>query len=364
MAGKRSSRVSKTSSRTSRKTGSRRRPLNIAIVGCGGMGRYHAGKLASLKEVRVTALCDVVKSRTQDYIKEFFSAQTPRPKTYTDYARMLRAEKLDGVVLVTPHTLHYTQARAALEKGIHVLCEKPMVTDAEQARALICLSEESGCQLGIAFQAPASREYAYIRNLLQRGDLGEIQMVQAHVAQNWLELSKGTWRQDPELSGGGELYDSGAHMLNAMMWLVDNPVERVFAMMDYRGAKVDINATVSIRFANGVLGSIACMGDSCLPTESGISLYGTKGAIKTSIWGGMLEHYNAKRERVKYPYMPYPDSHVDENFVQAILGHDELRCPPRYGLLLAELMDAVYESVETGQPVTVQHRGRPARRKK
>ena len=329
--------------------------LRVAIVGCGGMGAHHALNLFDIPEVRVTALCDVAKSKMNRYVKKFFAPRDVKPALYADYGKMLAAETLDAVSIVTPHTTHYPQARAALEAGLHVLSEKPIVTNTEHARELVTLAARKKRVLAIAFQAPVTPEFAYAANIIRRGELGPLQIVNTFVAQDWFRPMVGTWRQDPKHSGGGQLYDSGAHMLNSMMWLVDSPVKRVFAIVDNCGTKVDINGTVSVLFENGCLGSVACVANTTLPIDSGLTLYGTKGTIKTGIWGESLEHYDATGQRVRYPFVPYEPLTPQRNFVDAILGHDELRCPGRFGILLAELMDAVYESVATGLPVDVKH---------
>lgn len=331
------------------------RRLRLALVGCGGMGQHHARSLLGISEVQVVALCDIIKSRCLSFCKQFFGPKGFKPSVYTDFYKMIARESLDAVLLVTPHALHYPHAKAALQKGIHVLSEKPMVTDAAQARELVALAESRQHLLAIAFQAPVSAEFAYIAELIRSGTLGRIELVDAHVAQQWKTFTKGTWRQDPKLSGGGQLYDSGAHMFNAMMWLVNSPVKRVFAMADRCGTKVDINGTVSLVFENGCLGSVACSGNATVPGDTGVTLFATEGTIKTGIWGEKLEHFDKAGNKILYPYVPYKTVPPERNFVDAILGRDTLRCPGRYGILLAELMDAIYESIKTGHPVDVRH---------
>lgn len=345
-------RSKRTSSRLKSPTG---RQLRFALVGCGGMGRYHARSLLGIPEIEVAALCDIVKGKCLSVRREFFGPKGIEPAVYTDFHKMIARESLDAVLLVTPHTLHYPHAKAALQKGIHVLSEKPMVTNTAQARELVDLAEACKRLLAVAFQAPVSAEYSYIAELIRSGALGTIELVDAHVAQQWVRISNGTWRQEPKFSGGGQLYDSGAHMLNAMMWLVNSPVKRVFAMADRCGKKVDINATVSVLFENGCLGSVACSGNATMRGDTGVTLFATEGTIKTGIWGEKLEHFDKSGEKVLYPYVPYKTVPPERNFVDAILGRDTLRCPGRYGILLAELMDAIYESVENGHPVDVRH---------
>jgi predicted dehydrogenase len=334
--------------------------LKIALVGCGAMGHVHANWMVDVPEMEVVALCDASKDAIKRINHAVFEAKKLKPKQYTSFDKLLDTEQLDGIILVTPHTLHYPQITKALEHGVHVLTDKPMVTDAEHARKLTALQRETGLVLGVAFNAPHSAEYPYIKNVLTRGELGEIQLVDAYVCQNWLHWTRGTWRQNPSLSGGGMLYDSGAHMLNAMMWLVDSPVKRVYAMFDYRDSKVEINSVATIAFENGCMGSIACTGNAVYGIDSKLRLYGTTGTITTGVWGRELEHYRGETDLVKYPYVPYEFVSPPQNFVNAILGRDEILIPPRFGILLAELMDALYESGETGVPVDVRHREKPA----
>jgi predicted dehydrogenase len=245
-----------------------------------------------------------------------------------------------------------------------VLCEKPLVTRVEQARELVALARKRKRLLGIAFQAPVSPEYAYIRDVLRRGELGQIEMIDAFVAQGWLNLTKGTWRQKPEQSGGGQLYDSGAHLFNGMLWLIESPVERVFAMVDNWGTPVEINGTLSIRFANGVLASVAVPGNARGPCETGLHIYGSKGTIKTGIWGLELKHYDGDNQQIQYPFVPYEPLTPTQNFIDAIRGNDTLRCSPEMGIRLAELMDAVYESVRTQMPVDIAQDSSPRRKRR
>src|SRR5439155_841306 len=109
----------------------------------------------------------------------------------------------DGVVLVTPHTLHYPQAKAALEQGLHVLVEKPMVTSSEHAYDLWKTVKRTKKLLGITFQSPYTAEFGYLAKARDAGKLGKVQLIAGWVAQDWLRFTTGTWRQQPKLAGGG-----------------------------------------------------------------------------------------------------------------------------------------------------------------
>src|SRR5439155_1420158 len=146
----------------------------------------------------------------------------PEAAEYDSFDALLKSppSNLDAVVLVTPHTLHYPQAKSALEHGLHVLTEKPMVTSSDHAYDLWRTASRAKKLLAITFQAPYTPEFHYLAQQRDAGNLGKIQLISGSLSQEWLKGTTGKWRQDPSLSGGGMMYDSGAHLLNAFMWLL------------------------------------------------------------------------------------------------------------------------------------------------
>ena len=331
---------------------SKNKRIRVGLVGCGGIARGHARALLEQREVNVTAICDPIKSHIAAYQREIFKPAGQEPKAYSSFARMLTGGRLDAVVLCTPHTLHHEQIMSALDRGLHVLVEKPMVTDSGHSREVVRKAQSTHLVVAIAFQGSCSPEFAYIQNAIRRGVLGELQVVDTFVAQNWQRATAGTWRQKPALSGGGQLYDSGAHMLNALLAFVDAPPAEVFACIDHRGTDVDINAVVSVRFANGCLGNLTCLGNAVAMLHD-VTVYGTEGIVRTGVGGGRLEHYDAEGKLIRYPHVPYEPQTPVSNFVHAIQGRDEVRVGPRRGLAMSELMDAIYESAKRGERVAI-----------
>jgi predicted dehydrogenase len=268
---------------------------------------------------------------------------------------MLRAlaGQLDAVVLVTPHTLHYTEARAALEAGINVLVEKPMVTSSEHAYDLWRTVERTGKKLAIAFQAPYSAEYRYLAAERDAGRLGLIQLVSGFSNQAWRHLSQNTWRQDPALSGGGFIYDTGAHLLNAMMWLMNDPVVEVGCFYDNLLTPVDIDAAIMVRFKSGAMGSIGMCGNGAV-FHNQIVLQTDRLLVQTRAHGGELEITSAAGKIYPHvPELPEGMATAHANFTNALLGREPLLCGVRYGVLLSALMDALYESGKSGRIVKV-----------
>jgi predicted dehydrogenase len=325
--------------------------VRIGVIGCGGMSRHH-GKIfrSSVPEASIVALAEPDGANLERYVKEVFADGQDLPRTFHDHKAMLNDAELDGVVIVSPHAYHYQQTVDAMDAGCHVLLEKPMVINTPDAIKLIAHAKAKNKTISVAFPGPFSREFQYIRALIASGGLGEIYLVTGVCAQPWIKPVGGTWRTVPELSGGGNLYDSGAHMFNAMLYLTNLSALEVFAFVDNKDQAVDVIASVSLRLSGGALGSAAVSGDSTV-FEQGIYIHGTKGSIKTSIYGGSLEHWDGA-EKLKYPVVP-PTSSLQQNFVDCIRGRAQTPSPPILGLRQARLMDAIYESARVNAPVKV-----------
>ncbi len=223
--------------------------FHFAIVGCGNMAHWHAQELGKIPDVKVVALVDPVPARTAEFRQKYFSdaAEFNSIESLLADGRV----KVDAVNLVTPHAQHWPQARMALDHGLHVLTEKPMVTSVEHAYDLWRRVKATGKLLGITYQAPYSAEFGYLAELRDGGRMGKVQTISGWVAQNWLNGTANTWRQDPELAGGGMMFDTGAHLFNAVMWLMNEPVVEVGCFYDKCSSKVDINGVAIARSRAG-----------------------------------------------------------------------------------------------------------------
>jgi len=326
--------------------------IRVGIIGCGSMSRYHGKEWTKLSGTRVAALCDPSAEMLARYQREVFDPVDQKPPVFADYRKMLATVELDAVTIVTPHTQHFDQTTTALHAGCHVLLEKPMVTSTADARKLIAHAKRKRRVLSIAFPQAFTPEFAYVRDQFARGNLGNVVAVDGYITQNWNRNQRGTWRQDPKLSGGGFAYDSGAHLFNAMLYLPNLRARQVFALVDNRGARVDINTAAILRYENGAFGTATSNGDD-VRFEDGIYVSTTTGSVRTSFYGGRLEHWDAKGKLIRYPAVkPVPTMH--ENLADCIRGRAETPCPPIWGLRQSLLMDALYKSAHTGKPCNVE----------
>jgi predicted dehydrogenase len=323
--------------------------IRIGIIGCGGMARFHGRRFREVQGVEIVGLADPNPDNMARFVRDVFP-DGGAPPTFFDHRDLIRDVAMDGVVIVTPHAHHFAQAVDAVRAGCHVLVEKPMVIATEDALALIAEAERHQRIVSVAFPGPFSEEFQYIRELVARGELGELQLVTGVCTQDWLSHVKQTWRTELELSGGGNLYDSGAHMFNGMLFLTGLSAREVYASVDKKDQEVDVVATVTIRFDNGALGTAAVTGNAPV-MEQGIYIQGTLGSVKCSIYGGSMEVWLG-REKVKYPAVPATTT-PQQNFVDCIRGVATTPSPPLLGLRQARLMDAIYASADARRAVEV-----------
>jgi predicted dehydrogenase len=324
--------------------------VRIGLIGCGSMARYH-GRIFTqqVPEAEIAALVDPSEANLTRFVSEIFPGGAA-PPTFDNYQTMLAEVPLDAVMIISPHAYHFQQAMDAIDAGCHVLVEKPMVIRTADAQALIAHAQEHDRVVSVAFPGPFTCEFQYIRNLIASGDLGEIYLINGICSQPTLKAIRGTWRIQHDMAGGGNLYDSGAHMFNAMLYLTGLSVTEVFAFVDNKGEDVDVIASLALRFTGGALGSAVVSAASTV-FEQGIYIHGTKGSVKTSIYGGSMDVWLGP-DKVKYPAVPETTS-LQQNFVDCIKGRAATASPPLLGLRQARLMDAIYESAEKGAVVQV-----------
>jgi len=330
--------------------------IRVAMLGTGGIaGKHVRSFLPRAGEVEIVAGCDVSEHAVNGFWDRVLDPAAVRPPAFTDEATMYAAVKPDAVVICTPHTLHFEQGMRALENHCHVLMEKPMVTDAAHAYTIRDKWKESGKVFIVGYNTPCSPEFHYIREQIRQNTLGKLELVSGFLFQGWLKATMGMWRQKPELSGGGQAYDSGAHLLNSVCWSIESPIAEVHAFIDNVGSPVDINSAINIRFENGVLAAIA-IGGNC-PTSSAYLTFGFSGGrINVDGWGATWMEVHKGRDRVKYPNVPGEAQSPADNFIDAILGRVEPRATPDAGIIHSELMDAIYESARTSRPAKPKRR--------
>jgi predicted dehydrogenase len=324
----------------------------IGILGCGGFAGAHARRLKTVSEVQIAALADVSGEKIQGLIQRRLQDYAPSPALYTDPEKMFREARLDGVVIVTPHVLHCQQTIRAMDAGCHVLVEKPMVLNAKEAAQLAEKVRTTGRKVVVGYNPPYTAAFQYLRQVIRGGQLGRLQLVNGYISQNWKKLTAGSWRQDPAASGGGQAFDSGAHLLAGICWAVGARPDEVFALIDRQDTRVDINAAVTARFAGGVMASVAIGGDCLSDGTHSVYLF-EGGKVEIDGWGGQWVRAFRGNEALADTPSGGVEPAPDGNFVDVLHGRAEPVCTVDDGLRMAQLMDALYESARTGNPAEV-----------
>lgn len=328
-------------------------PIRVGIVGCGGMARYHLERMLKQQDTtKIVAMCEPSLESYTTAAQMFSDAGLDVPPNQPDWLHFLPEykDKLDAVLIVSPHVYHHEQTKSCLEAGLDVLLEKPMVMNAEEARDLIATRDRTGRLLVVAFPGSLSPQIRTAVELIRSGEFGTILNINAMVWQNWNSGTVGTWRQQPELSGGGFLFDTGAHMLNTVTDLVGENFVEVAAWMDNRNRAVDILAVVIGRLESGTLVTMNACGEST-GFGSDIRLFCTQGIIRAGIWGEYLEVQRAGEDSLRQVAVP-ASSGVWEQFLAVQRGDVLNPSPPEVGLRMALLWDAIKASAaQNGAPV-------------
>ncbi len=328
-------------------------PVRVVMIGCGGMARYHLRQmLREPQTTQIVALCEPSEEQFTATSRLFEEAGQPVPPNQPDLTKLLETFELDAAFIITPHAFHFEQTKACLEAGLDVLLEKPMVMNAQEALELIETRNRTGKLLVVAFPGSLSPQIRQASAWLRSGKLGNLLSISATVWQNWGPATVGTWRQEPSLSGGGFLFDTGAHMLNTVVDLAGEEFSEVAAFLDNHGRAVETLGVVIGKLKSGALVSLHACGEAIPSCASNIYVFSQKAILRTGIWGEFLEIQREKEERFHKVRVP-SSTGVWEQFLAVRQGNLPNPCPPEVGLRMARLYDAIRESAaRNGQVVS------------
>lgn len=342
--------------------------VRIGLIGCGNIAPLHVRSLLPLSNVEISALADPNAANVAALQAEFPALKAA--KVFSSHQEILEAD-IDGVVIMTPHSLHYQQIHDALQAGKHVLTEKPFVVQPTQARELIALARENGKILMVSYQVARLWQYRYARQQIASGALGEILFYSSQITQHWGRF--GGWRHTPTMSEGGMLVDTGSHFVDLMLYLTAMKPEMVTAFgqseadmpiddpLRTQQAAVDLITGAVLQFNGGRIATLGVVGRG--PTLWNITIVGTKGTIEF-IDRDQIRHIASnnyegwigteRRNLVPLTEAGKPAPTPDEEFVMAMQQGDLSVADAQRGLVVAQLTQSILESVrEGGKPIPV-----------
>ncbi|MCL4545307.1 MAG: Gfo/Idh/MocA family oxidoreductase [Chloroflexi bacterium] len=345
--------------------------LRVGIAGTGGIARsVHIPGLKKLSDrVEIVSAFDIAADRVKKTAQEFGI-----PHSFTDFDAMLSGPALDAVVICTPPSSHAPLAVKAFAHGLHVLCEKPVSVNATGALQIVEAAKRAKRVLMVGFQHRFSRPEKTLKRAIDDGALGEIYYARAQSLRRRGIPGWGVFGSK-ELSGGGPMMDIGVHVLDQTVYLLGNPTPvTVFGMTYQKIAnrpgfnsfgpwdpttfETEDFATAQVRFANGLTLLLeASWALNIGQSMHNVLLCGTRGGAELT----PLKIYTEQHGMLFNMELPEgvfrgPDSSQDEkiaHFVDCIQHGTTPIVTPSEILNVALILDAVYESAQTGKSVDI-----------
>jgi len=342
----------------------------IAVIGTGWWAtEAHLPAIKAHTDADIAAICDTRPERLELAAKTYEVEQT-----YSDYNEMLAQEKLDGVIVVTPHATHYEITRDCLEHDLHVLLEKPMTLYASDAKYLVDIAKERQRELIIGYPYHYYAPITKAREIIQSGELGSIQYVTCSFSSHVFNFLNGSVTSDvspthftiqgpgqdynnPDLMGGGEGHLQITHSAAMMFFLTGLRAKKVHAMMHNHGLAVDLVDTMVVEFEDNALGMVGGTGNAGKNYRLALAIYCEDGCFvaDTMTRTGIIRRPDGSEEdlfaslsktkgkgrlrnRKEYP--------TTRNFIEVILGREENGSPAEVGWRTVELLDAAYRSAK------------------
>ena len=362
--------------------------VQIGIVGCGGIANQkHLPSLTACSDrAEIIAFCDIIEERAVA-AKEKYG--TPDAKVYTDYKEMMKNEDIEVVHVCTPNVAHCPITVAAFEAGKHVLCEKPMAHNTEDAQKMIDAWKKSGKKFTIGYQNRFRDDTQTLHASCEAGELGEVYFAKAHAIRR---RAVPTWGVFPNkaLQGGGPLIDIGTHALDITLWMMDNykpvsvmgqvfyklgrqadgPAGNVFGPWDPETFEVEDSAFGLIKFENGatvyleaswalnVLKSMEASTTLC-GTKAGAEIHHGGSYPKDELIYNTVEHNQLMEKTIS------PAGVVDffeggasqeavreaDQWLNAIINDTEPLVKPEQAFVVTQILEAIYKSAETGEMI-------------
>jgi len=247
-----------------------------SIIGLGKMGLSHASILNAHPDVELVAVCDTT-SLVLEAFNKFSSV-----KTYSDYKKMLTVENPEFVFIATPTRFHYPMVKYALEKGIHVFCEKPFTLTPGQGKVLADLANEKNLVNQVGYHNHFIGTFRELKRLLTKNVIGEPVHFSGEAYGPVVTREKvNTWRSKPE-EGGGCLYDYASHVINLIQEIIDKPVKTHGSLLKSIFSKGVYDAVYSlIELQNGLSGTLLVnwSDETYRKMSTSISVHGKNGKI-------------------------------------------------------------------------------------
>ncbi|MEW6686346.1 MAG: Gfo/Idh/MocA family oxidoreductase [Candidatus Edwardsbacteria bacterium] len=332
--------------------------LGVGVIGIGVIAQLaHLPAFSKFKDANLVALCDFEEAKAKKLAEKYGVK-----KLFTDFEKLLKCEEVQAVVIATPNYLHAPMTIAALEAGKHVLCERPMALNADQAKEMVKAAEKAKRRLAIGFNNRFRPEVQILKRFLEGEELGEVFYVKAGWLRRRTDWRSEEWLWRKKTSGGGVFLDLGIHLLDTALWLIGNLEVNTVSASLYKREKsqeIEDSGVAFIKTKKG--GTLSLEVSWTLVFERDLTymnFFGEKGA---ALLNPLRIHKEMHGELVnvtpttKIPADSYRLSYYLQagNFVEAVLQNREPLVSGEDGLKITELLDAIYQSAKEGKEVKI-----------
>lgn len=323
--------------------------FRFALIGCGRISQTHLQALENQPDCELLAVADTRESAAKSVAEQY------RCKSYGDYRQLLDGEAIDAVIICTPPSTHSEIALAFLDKGVHVLCEKPLAVTSVEAANMVDTAHQKDLLLMMASKFRYVDEVVRAKGIVESGILGEIVQFQ-NVFCGKVDM-RNRWNADRALAGGGVVIDNGSHSVDIARYLLA-PIDQIQAEEGKRvqGLEVEDTARMYFRTESNVLGSIDLSWSYHKEQESYIDLFGTEGALSV---GWQCAKY---RQSEQLNWVEFGDGYNKlaafegqlRNFIDSIRGKAMPLITAEDALASVRVIEAAYKSIGIDKWIAVE----------
>jgi predicted dehydrogenase len=343
--------------------------VGYALIGCGNIAPIHAGAIAEVDGARLVAVSDVVEESAKKLAEQYGA------EAYTDFRELLKRDDVHVVNLCIPSGLRAEIGAECARAGKHIISEKPLEVNTERIDALLKAVDESGVRLGCIFQNRFAEGSRLVKDALKENRFGRLVLGDAYI--KWYRTAEYyksvSWRGTRQLDGGGCLMNQGIHQIDLLLWFM-GPVKQVTArtsLVAHEGLEVEDLACAMIEFENGAMGVIEGSTAIWPGHPARVEVHGDAGSA--IIEDGQLRFWEFKDGRPEDDEIRSTISEAGEgagasdplanvthekhrrqiqDFTSALIEDRPPEVDGREGRKAVALIEAIYKSAETGEPIT------------
>lgn len=265
--------------------------LNIALIGYGGMGSYHAqciGQAEKTAGVRLAGVYDIDPARMR-------AAKEAGLHCFASAEEIWADPSVGAALIATPNDIHAEYVEKAAAAGKHIICEKPIGLSVAQAEEMYAAVERAGVVFAVHQNRRWDDDFLTVKNIVANGSVGDVYRVESRVMGG--NGIPGAWRKE-RARGGGMMLDWGVHLIDQMLQMIQSPVSSLYCEYSYiYGEEVEDGCRLSVRFENG-MEYLVVIATDCFRNLPRWQVYGTEGTATVADWdlSGGVTHANVRHD--------------------------------------------------------------------